>query len=94
MMRCSRRADENIHVVKIAGPVFEVKRFSAHFLRKVRRSFIAEKYAVLIEALYEGRREQYIETQVKFEDGRKGVVSATLPIREARCYPAAQERSS
>ncbi|MDR2153777.1 MAG: AMP-binding protein, partial [Burkholderiaceae bacterium] len=40
--------------------------------RKVRRGFIAEKYAVLIEALYANRVEQFIETAVKFEDGRAG----------------------
>ena len=42
--------------------------------RKVRRGFIAEKYAVLIDALYSGKCSQYIETQVKFEDGRTGMV--------------------
>ncbi|HWI82594.1 AMP-dependent synthetase/ligase, partial [Ramlibacter sp.] len=36
---------------------------------KVRRGFIAEKYHVLVDALYGGKTEQYIETQVKFEDG-------------------------
>jgi long-chain acyl-CoA synthetase len=56
--------------------------------RKVRRGFIGDKYAVLIEALYGGRAEQYIETQVKFEDGRTGMVSATLPIRDVKRYPA------
>jgi long-chain acyl-CoA synthetase len=48
--------------------------------RKVRRSFVAEKYAVLIEALYGGKSSQYIETQVKFEDGRSGTVKADLKI--------------
>jgi long-chain acyl-CoA synthetase len=52
--------------------------------RKVRRRFIAEKYQVLVDALFAGKAEQYIETQVKFEDGRVGKVSATLPIREAK----------
>jgi len=56
--------------------------------RKVRRGFIADKYAVLIDALYTGRSEQFIETQVKFEDGRTGTVSATLQIRDATCYPS------
>ncbi len=55
--------------------------------RKVRRGFIAEKYAVLVDALYGGKTEQHIETQVKFEDGRTGVVSATLKIMEARRFP-------
>jgi len=55
--------------------------------RKVRRGFIAGKYAVLIEALYGGKTEQFIETQVKFEDGRTGVVSATLKIVDAKRFP-------
>ncbi|MGZ8289779.1 MAG: AMP-dependent synthetase/ligase [Telluria sp.] len=55
--------------------------------RKVRRKFIAEKYAVLIDALYAGKASQFITTQVKFEDGRTGVVSADLRICEARTYP-------
>ncbi len=54
---------------------------------KVRRGFIAEKYGVLVDALYDGRPEQYIETQVKFEDGRTGMVSATLKIEDVRTYP-------
>ena len=45
---------------------------------KVKRGFIADKYGVLVEALYAGKAEQYIETVVKFEDGRTGSVSATL----------------
>ena len=50
--------------------------------RKVRRGFIAEKYAVLIDALYTGKRSQYLETQVKFEDGRTGKIGADLQIRD------------
>ncbi len=53
---------------------------------KVRRGFIAEKYAVLVDALYGGRTEQFIETQVKFEDGRTGSVSATLRIGDAKTF--------
>ena len=56
--------------------------------RKVRRGFIADKYAVLVDALYGGKAEQFIETQVKFEDGRTGKVSATLRIVEAKRFPA------
>ena len=54
--------------------------------RKVRRGFIGERYQVLVDALYEGRAEQYIETQVKFEDGRSGSVSATLKISDAKTF--------
>jgi long-chain acyl-CoA synthetase len=52
--------------------------------RKVRRGFIAEKYAVLIDALYGGKTVQHIETQVKFEDGRTGSVAADLKIADAK----------
>jgi long-chain acyl-CoA synthetase len=55
--------------------------------RKVRRGFVAEKYAVLIEALYGGKTAQHIETQVKFEDGRSGMVAADLVIAEAAVKP-------
>jgi long-chain acyl-CoA synthetase len=48
--------------------------------RKVRRGYIGEKYQVLVDALYGNRSEQFIETAVRFEDGRAGSVSATLKI--------------
>ncbi|MBE7940899.1 MULTISPECIES: AMP-binding protein [Ramlibacter] len=54
---------------------------------KVRRGYIAGKYQPLVDALYEGKPEQYIETQVKFEDGRTGSVSATLKIVDAQVFP-------
>ncbi|MBL8390155.1 MAG: AMP-binding protein [Hydrogenophaga sp.] len=53
---------------------------------KVRRGFIGEKYGVLVDALYGGKSEQYIETQVKFEDGRTGSVSATLRIVDTKTF--------
>jgi long-chain acyl-CoA synthetase len=56
--------------------------------RKVRRRFVAEKYQVLIDALYAGQLSQYIETQVKFEDGRKGMVAADLRIVDVKTYGA------
>jgi len=55
---------------------------------KVRRGVIQDKYGVLIEAFYAGREAQHIETPVKFEDGRSGVVSATLRIADARVHGA------
>jgi len=52
--------------------------------RKVRRGFIAEKYAPLMEALYSSQPSVHVETQVRFEDGRTGLVQAELPILEAK----------
>ena len=53
---------------------------------KVRRGFIAERYLALVDALYGGLGSQYIETQVKFEDGRTGKVSATLKIEDTKTF--------
>ncbi|UHL66341.1 AMP-binding protein [Paralcaligenes sp. KSB-10] len=62
--------------------------------RKVRRGFIAQKYAVLVEALFAGRTHQYVETEVKFEDGRTGTISADLPIASARIHPGNAKRAA
>ncbi|GAB4175251.1 MAG: AMP-binding protein [Rhodocyclaceae bacterium] len=62
--------------------------------RKVRRGFIAQKYEVLIDALYSGKASQYIETQVKFEDGRKGTVAAELKICDAKVFPAGVRKAA
>jgi len=62
--------------------------------RKVRRGFIAQKYAVLIDALYDGKPRQYIETQVKFEDGRQGMISADLEIRDVKTFSSAAARQA
>ncbi len=56
--------------------------------QKVRRSFIAERYAPLIKALYDGSREADICTEVTFEDGRKGTISARVKIRDVKAAPA------
>jgi len=63
--------------------------------RKVRRNFIAEKYGALIDAMFEGRKSQFIETQVKYEDGRTGKVSADLRIEEVKTFaPQAGQRAA
>ena len=57
--------------------------------QKVRRGFVAERYAPLVKALYDGSNEADISTEVTFEDGRKGVhvgarrrsaTCATVPV--------------
>jgi long-chain acyl-CoA synthetase len=60
--------------------------------RKVRRGFVAEKYATLIDALYSDRAECHVETQVKFEDGRAGLMRADVKMRDARVFSAGQLR--
>lgn len=53
---------------------------------KVRRPFIRERYGDLIEALFDGSKEKFIETEVVFEDGRKGKISATVSIMDAEMF--------
>ena len=60
--------------------------------RKVRRRIIEEKYAPLLTALYDGSDSVYIETEVTYEDGRKGAIKATLEVRDAAVVaPTAQK---
>jgi long-chain acyl-CoA synthetase len=54
--------------------------------QKVRRSVISERYAPLIEALYDGSTECHVRTEVTFEDGRKGVVEGNLRIVDLPTY--------
>ncbi|HET9577878.1 MAG TPA: AMP-binding protein [Usitatibacter sp.] len=54
--------------------------------RKVRRGFIAEKYATVVDALYSGVERCVVEAQVRFEDGRTGNVRADLWIQNARTF--------
>jgi long-chain acyl-CoA synthetase len=55
--------------------------------QKVRRGFISDRYAPLVQALYDGSREADISTEVTFEDGHKGTISARLKIRELEVVP-------
>ncbi len=56
--------------------------------QKVRRGFIADRYAPLIQAFYGGAAACPITTEVTFEDGRKGVISANVAIRDMTVHPA------
>ena len=52
--------------------------------RKVRRRIIEEKYDDLIQALYSDAPQIATKTEVTYEDGRKGYISATLDLRDAK----------
>ena len=55
--------------------------------RKVRRNFVQDRYRLLVDALFSDASRAHIETEVTFEDGRKGRLQADLVIAEAERYP-------
>ncbi|MBQ4825706.1 MULTISPECIES: AMP-binding protein [unclassified Leisingera] len=57
--------------------------------RKVRRRIVEEKFDDIITALYDGSEQVSTVTEVTYEDGRKGSISATLTIVDADVKPAA-----
>ena len=48
--------------------------------RKVRRKYVADKYSTLVNALYSNEHNVHVETEVTFEDGRKGSIEADIKI--------------
>lgn len=60
--------------------------------QKLRRRHIVDRYAPLIKAFYEGAPAAEISTQVTFEDGHKGTMTARLEIRDMRPYAALDAR--
>jgi long-chain acyl-CoA synthetase len=84
-------ADSQIHRFLILHKELDPDDDELTRTRKVRRNFVAKKYEVLIEALYSGKASQFITTEVKFEDGRRGQVSADLKIVDAKTFPTMQK---
>lgn len=61
---------------------------------KVRRRIIEEKYGDIIAALYDGSEQISTTTEVTYEDGRKGSISATLLIQSAQTAAAPQKMAA
>ena len=62
--------------------------------QKVRRSFIADRYAPLIKALYDGSKNCKISTEVTFEDGRKGMIDGDVKIIDMTPDPSALRQAA
>jgi long-chain acyl-CoA synthetase len=87
-------ADSQVHRFLILHKELDPDDDELTRTRKVRRNFVSEKYAVLIEALYSGKSSQHVETLVRFEDGRTGMVAADLRIVEAKTLPTTAARKA
>lgn len=60
--------------------------------RKVRRKIVEEKFSDLVGGLYDGVPQISTETEVTYEDGRKGSIKATLELRDAAIAPATHHK--
>jgi long-chain acyl-CoA synthetase len=58
--------------------------------RKVRRGFVAEKYAAVVAALYQGASEARLTMEITFEDGRKSSLTSTLAVHDVLSAGKAQ----
>lgn len=56
--------------------------------RKVRRGYVAEKYAAVIDAFYTGRSNVDVSVEVTFEDGRKSTINANIAVHDVPAAPA------
>jgi long-chain acyl-CoA synthetase len=50
--------------------------------RKIRRRFVTEKYAAVVEAFYRGDSEVEVTTEITYEDGRKATLTSTIVIED------------
>jgi len=57
-------------------------------MRKLRRDVIAQRFASLIDALFDGSRQGRVESEVRYEDGRVGIVAADVKVRDAQTFDA------
>ncbi|MCP4878895.1 MAG: long-chain fatty acid--CoA ligase [Gammaproteobacteria bacterium] len=79
----SRLGNSQIHRFLILHKELDADDGELTRTRKVRRSYVGDRYDVLVDALYTGLKECHIDTQVTFEDGRTGNLSADVRICDA-----------
>ncbi|WP_436639187.1 AMP-binding protein [Microbaculum sp. FT89] len=89
-----RMAGSQIHRFLILHKELDADDGELTRTQKVRRGYIAEKYAPLISALYDGSTEQDISTEVTFEDGRKGTIKARVQIRDVQTFGLGAQREA
>jgi long-chain acyl-CoA synthetase len=59
--------------------------------RKIRRGFVAEKYAAVVDALYGGHAEVALAAEITYEDGRKAILRSTLAVADVDAPVAPRE---
>lgn len=59
--------------------------------RKIRRSFVEERYRDLIEAIYTGQKELGVEATVTYRDGRQGIIRTVISVNDVELTEAPWE---
>lgn len=60
--------------------------------RKLRRAFLEERYAALVEAIYGGVDRVDLEIAVTYQDGREGVLKAMVRVADVESAPKPARR--
>jgi len=87
-------ADSQVHRFLILHKELDPDDDELTRTRKVRRGFIAQKYASLVDALYASLASCHVQTEVKFEDGRRGIIAADVRIRDVKVFPVQHKRAA
>jgi len=59
--------------------------------RKIRRRFVAEKYAKVVDAFYGGAKQVELTTEITYEDGRKQTLRSNIVIEDSGAQAAQRE---
>ncbi len=83
--RINRGLPEPLRIKRfmLLGKDFDADDAEITRTRKLRRSYIAEHYASVIDAFYGGKADVELRAEVTFEDGRKSHVDMRLAILDA-----------
>jgi len=90
----SRLANSQIHRFLILHKELDADDGELTRTRKVRRSFVEERYQVLVDALYSDQKECHVETEVTFEDGRTGSLAADVRIDDGQVYAGSSSQEA
>jgi long-chain acyl-CoA synthetase len=80
-----------VHRIVLLNKELEADDAEMTRTRKVRRAFVAEKYAPVVAALYGGASEARLTMEITFEDGRKTALASTLAVHDVAAAGAQKQ---
>jgi long-chain acyl-CoA synthetase len=91
VVNTSLPAAARVHRFVLLNKEFDADDNEITRTRKIRRRFVSEKYAAIVEAFYRGDRDVEMTSEITYEDGRKGRLTSTIAIENV-LEPAAPVR--